>query len=173
MPLVEKRNSGSTGCFDHHPCFHEGIVLAVFSITFFQQFHTVIIIWKIQPPADRLSENLFSFFGIFYLIIMFRPVFEVIDLGGFFFFQKHREVLSLGVGVFAKLWQSCFKLFKTNKNIQDTLSLCVTRNGAKKLGTTCSCTYLLRTGGSPMSFMSFVDFSQFYLCFDEFRNYPL
>ena len=44
--------------------------------------------------------------------------------------------------MFAKLWQSCFKLFKTNKNIQDTLSLCVTRNGAKKLGTTCSCTYL-------------------------------
>ena len=28
----------------------------------------------------------------------FRPVFEGIDLGGFFFFQKHREVLSLGVG---------------------------------------------------------------------------
>ena len=23
MPLVEKRNSGSTGCFDHHPCFHD------------------------------------------------------------------------------------------------------------------------------------------------------
>ena len=132
MPLVEKRNSGSTGCFDHHPCFHEGIVLAVFSITFFQQFHTVIIIWKIQPPADRLSENLFSFFGIFYLIIMFRPVFEVIDLGGLFFFQKHREVLSLGFGVFAKLWQSCFKLFKINKIFENTLPLRVAGSGTKK-----------------------------------------
>jgi len=43
-------------------------------------------------------------------------------------------------------------LFKINKNIQDTLSLCVTRND------------------SPMSFMSFVDFSQYDLGFQEFRN---
>jgi len=47
----------------------------------------------------------------------------------------------------------CDKLFKINKNIQDTLSLCVTRSG------------------SPMSFMSFVDFSQFNLRFCEFRIY--
>ena len=64
-----------------------------------------------------------------------------------------------------------FQLFKINKNIQDPLSLCVTRNGTKKVGTTYSCTYLLRTGGSPMSFMSFVNFSQFNLHFHEFRNY--
>ena len=32
----------------------------------------------------------------------------------------------------------------------------------------CAC--LLSAGGSPMSFMSFVNFSQFYLRFDEFRN---
>ena len=51
------------------------------------------------------------------------------------------------------------------------LPLCVTRNGTKKPGTTYSCTYLLRTGGSPMSFMSFVNFSQFNLHFHEFRNY--
>ena len=63
-----------------------------------------------------------------------------------------------------------FQLFKINKNIQDTLSLCVTRNGTKKPGTTYSCTCLLRTGGSPMSFMSFVNFSQFNLDFHEFRN---
>ena len=31
---------------------------------------------------------------------------------------------------------------------------------------------LLRTGGSPMSFMSFVDFSQFNSHFHEFRNHP-
>ena len=72
--------------------------------------------------------------------------------------------------IIAKLIIIFFQLFKINKNIQDTLSLCVTRNGAKKLGTTCSCTYLLRTGGSPMSFMSFVNFSQFNLGFQEFRN---
>ena len=33
------------------------------------------------------------------------------------------------------------------------------------------CTCLLRTGGSPMSFMSFVNFSQLNLDFYEFRNY--
>ena len=95
-----------------------GIALSVFSITFFQQFHTVIIIWKIQPPADRLSENLFSFFGIFYLIIMFRPVFEGIDLGGFFFFQKHREVLSLvfwGMRNSGKVALNCSKSTKFSK----------------------------------------------------------
>ena len=63
-----------------------------------------------------------------------------------------------------------FQLFKINKNIQDTLSLCVSRNGTKKSGTTYRCTSLLSTGGSPMSFMSFVNFSQFNLDFHEFRN---
>ena len=69
------------------------------------------------------------------------------------------------------------KLFKINKNIQDTLSLCVTRSGAKKPVTTHSCTCLLRTNRTcsisvhPMSFMSFVDFSQFNLRFCEFRIY--
>ena len=96
-----------------------------------------------------------------------------------------------------------FKLFKINKNIQDTLSLCVTRNGTAHssqyfansfkicfadrnlltleslshgLCSKCtdliekSCTCLLRTGGPPMSFMSFVNFSQFNLGFHEFRN---
>jgi len=62
-------------------------------------------------------------------------------------------------------------LFKINKNIQDTLSLCVTRNGTKKPVTTYSCTCLLRTGGSPMSFMSFVNFSQFNLRYVELHNY--
>ena len=98
---------------------------------------------------------------------------------------------------------SIFQLFKINKNIQDTLSLCVTRNGTAHssqyfansfiicfadrnlltleslshgLCSKCtdliekSCTCLLRTGGSPMSFMSFVNFSQFNLVFHEFRN---
>ena len=72
--------------------------------------------------------------------------------------------------IIAKLLLLFFQLFKINKNIQDTLSLCVTRNGTKKPVTTYSCTCLLRTGGSPMSFMSFVNFSQFNLDFHEFRN---
>ena len=103
-----------------------------------------------------------------------------------------------------KLFILFFQLFKINKNIQDTLSLCVTRNGTAHssqyfansfkicfadrnlltleslshgLCSKCtdliekSCTCLLRTGGSPMSFMSFVNFSQFNLDFHEFRNY--
>jgi hypothetical protein len=49
-------------------------------------------------------------------------------------------------------------LFKINKNIQDTLSLRVARSGTKKPGTTYRCTSLLSTGGSPVSFMSFVNF---------------
>ena len=72
--------------------------------------------------------------------------------------------------IIAKLLILFFQLFKINKNIQDTLSLCVTRSGTKKPGTTYSCTRLLSTGGSPMSFMSFVNFSQFNLDFHEFRN---
>ena len=72
--------------------------------------------------------------------------------------------------IIAKLLLLFFQLFKINKNIQDTLSLCVTRSGTKKPGTTYSCTRLLSTGGSPMSFMSFVNFSQFNLDFHEFRN---
>ena len=72
--------------------------------------------------------------------------------------------------IIAKLIIIFFQLFKINKNIQDTLSLCVTRSGTKKPGTTYSCTRLLSTGGSPMSFMSFVNFSQFNLDFHEFRN---
>ena len=71
--------------------------------------------------------------------------------------------------IIAKLIIIFFQLFKINKNIQDTLSLCVSRNGAKKSGTTYRCTSLLSTGGSPMSFMSFVNFSQFNLHFHEFR----
>ena len=63
-----------------------------------------------------------------------------------------------------------FQLFKINKNIQDTLSLCVAHNGTKKPGTTYLCTSLLSTGGSPVSFLSFVNFSQFNLHFHEFRN---
>ena len=73
--------------------------------------------------------------------------------------------------IIAKLIIIFFQLFKINKNIQDTLSLCVSRNGTKKSGTTYRCTSLLSTGGSPMSFMSFVNFSQFNLHFHEFRNY--
>jgi len=61
-------------------------------------------------------------------------------------------------------------LFKINKNIQDTLSLRVARSGTKKPVTTDSRSCLLRTGGSPVSFMSFVNFSQFNLVFYEFRN---
>ena len=72
--------------------------------------------------------------------------------------------------IIAKLIIIFFQLFKINKNIQDTLSLCVSRNGTKKSGTTYRCTSLLSTGGSPMSFMSFVNFSQFNLDFHEFRN---
>ena len=72
--------------------------------------------------------------------------------------------------IIAKLLLLFFQLFKIDKNIQDTLSLCVTRSGTKKPGTTYSCTRLLSTGGSPMSFMSFVNFSQFNLDFHEFRN---
>ena len=60
--------------------------------------------------------------------------------------------------IIAKLIIIFFQLFKINKNIQDTLSLCVSRNGTKKSGTTYRCTSLLSTGGSPMSFMSFVNF---------------
>ena len=63
-----------------------------------------------------------------------------------------------------------FKLFKINKNMQDTLSLRVARSGTKKPDTTYSCACLLRTGGSPVSFMSFVNFSQFNLRFYEFHN---
>jgi len=62
-------------------------------------------------------------------------------------------------------------LFKIDKNIQDTLSLRVARNGTKKPATTYRCTCLLSAGGSPVSFMSFVNFSQFILGFYEFRNY--
>ena len=72
--------------------------------------------------------------------------------------------------IIAKLIIIFFQLFTINKNIQDTLSLCVSRNGTKKSGTTYRCTSLLSTGGSPMSFMSFVNFSQFNLGFYEFRN---
>ena len=72
--------------------------------------------------------------------------------------------------IIVKLLLLFFQLFKIDKNIQDTLSLCVTRSGTKKPGTTYSCTRLLSTGGSPMSFMSFVNFSQFNLDFHEFRN---
>ena len=60
------------------------------------------------------------------------------------------------------------KLFKINKNIQDTLSLRVTRSGTKKPDTTYSCIRLLSTGGSPVSFMFFVNFSQFDLDFMSF-----
>ena len=106
--------------------------------------------------------------------------------------------------IIAKLLLLFFQLFKINKNIQDTLSLCVTRSGTAHssqyfansfkicfadrnlltleslshgLCSKCtdliekSCTCLLSTGGSPMSFMSFVNFSQFNLAFHEFRNY--
>jgi len=62
-------------------------------------------------------------------------------------------------------------LFKINKNIQDTLPLRVARNGTKKPVTTYRCACLLSAGGSPVSFMSFVNFSQFILGFYEFRNY--
>ena len=103
----------------------------------------------------------------------------------------------------AKLFILFYKLFKINKNIQDTLPLSVTRNGtahssqyftnsfiicfadrnlltleSSSHGLCSKCTdliensrsCLLRTGGSPMSFMSFVNFSQFNLGFYEFRN---
>jgi hypothetical protein len=66
-------------------------------------------------------------------------------------------------------------LFKINKNIQDTLSLRVARSGTKKPGTTYRCTSLLSTNRTcsilahPVSFMSFVNFSQFNLGFYEFR----
>ena len=63
-----------------------------------------------------------------------------------------------------------FKLFKINKNIQDTLSLRVARSGTKKPDTTYRCIRLLSAGGSPVSFMSFVNFSQFNLGFYKFRK---
>ena len=76
----------------------------------------------------------------------------------------------------AKLIRLCLKLFKINKNIQDTLPLCVTRSGAKKPITTYSRTCLLRTNRTcsisahPVFSQAFVNFSQFNLDFHEFRN---
>ena len=53
--------------------------------------------------------------------------------------------------IIAKLIIIFFQLFKINKNIQDTLPLCVTRNGTKKPDTTYRCICLLSAGGSPTS----------------------
>ena len=78
--------------------------------------------------------------------------------------------------IIAKLIIIFFQLFKINKNIQDTLSLCVSRNGTKKSGTTYRCTSLLSTNRTcsilahPVFSQAFVNFSQFNLDFHEFRN---
>ena len=58
-----------------------------------------------------------------------------------------------------------------NQTFGDTLPLRVARSGTKKPDTTYRCISLLSAGGSPVSFMSFVNFSQFILGFYEFRNY--
>ncbi len=63
-----------------------------------------------------------------------------------------------------------FQLFKINKNIQDTLSLRVTRSGTKKPDTTYSCIRLLSTGGSPSVFHVFCQFFTIRFRFYEFRN---
>ena len=81
------------------------------------------------------------------------------------------SLFSIVFQMIAKLLVIFFQLFKINKNIQDTLSLRVARSGTKKPATTYRCICLLRTGGFPVSFMSFVNFSQFNLSLHEFRNF--
>ena len=63
---------------------------------------------------------------------------------------------------------NCETLHQLLSIVQNTLSLRVTRSGTKKPDTTYSCIRLLSTGGSPVSFMFFVNFSQFDLDFMSF-----
>jgi len=74
-----------------------------------------------------------------------------------------------------------FKLFKINKNIQDTLSLRVARSGTKKPGTTYRCTSLLSTNRTcsilahPVFSQAFVSSSYskftFYMSFAVIQYY--